>query len=144
MKNTTKFIKITTKHTKEELAAFVANMSASELDNLSVAYDKFDYVEFDNEDGFECMFAVINEAHISELLDMYVALSVNFSYEDLTKEALYSSLDTSTYNTHIDDINKLIEAFIDSNLDVDTVLDKMLDLGKESLNDKDMLVLTSI
>lgn len=133
-----KFIKITSKHTKEQLNALMSNMSNTELDVIESLYSKFQYVEFTDEVGNECMYAVIQEKYIVELFDVYVNFSVNFVYEDMTKEALYSSIITNDA-----DVISMLESYIDANLDVDVVLDKILDLGRESLTDKDILVLSN-
>lgn len=134
-----KFIKITTKHTDEQLRELMSKLSISEIDFIEKTYDKFNYVEFINEIGNKCMFASIDSSHITDLLSTYVSLSLDFIYEDLTKEALYNNIPTDNA-----DVLAMLESYIDDNLDADTVLDKILELGKESLTDKDILVLSKV
>ena len=109
MKNTTKFIKITTTHSKNQLEALMFDMSNVEVETLVKTYKKFKYVEFANEVGNECMYAVIHENYIPELLEIYVSLSLNFVYEDMSEEALYSSVITDN-----EDVASMLEIFINT------------------------------
>lgn len=138
-----KFIKITTTHTEEALNAKLAALKPVEVDNVSKLYAKFNHIEFSDANDCKCMFAVIHENYIADLLEAYVTLSINFIYEDLTKDVLYGNFDINKFGWS-ELLKPMVESFIDSNLDVDTVLDKISALGKESLNEKDMLVLTNI
>lgn len=133
----TKFIKITTNHTDLELREMASSLSSDEVDAIEIFQDNFKCVEFADESGFQCMYIMIDEKHITELLSFYVRLSVNFSFEDISKDVLFGKVPTVD-----DELVELTNTFIDNNLDIDMVLDKILEMGKESLNEKDLFVLT--
>ena|ERR1035437_3499760 len=153
MKNTIRFIKITTLYTEAEMDAIVHAMSDAEAEAIVKLYAKFNIVEFVNELGYQCMFVAIHENYITELLETYTKYSVSFTYEDMTKEALYGMFDitkvgisdgsVSIHDT-ICSLKDLLENFIESNLEPDMVLDKITELGINSLSEKDKRVLESI
>ena len=134
-----KFIKITTKHKSSDIMSIINKLSPNDIQSLKDLYKKFDYVEFDDVNGNVCMFANIHVNYISDLLESYVGLSINFKYEDITKDVLFSKLDVSIFLD--EDLTKMVDNFITENLDTDTVLDKINDLGYNSLLEIDKLVL---
>jgi len=139
-----KFIKLTTNHTAVELSTMLNTLSKYEIDAISDLYRKFDDIEFVDANGFVGMFAAIHSNHITDLLDVYVKLGVNFKYQDITKEALYNTIDTTEFKHIKDELSLCVSTFITDNLDIDTVLEKITDLGKQSLTKTDLLVLASI
>jgi hypothetical protein len=136
-----KFIKITTKHNSTELNDIFNKLSPTEVEYIKNLYSKFEYFEFNDVDDSVCMFASIHPNYISDLLESYVKLSINFKYEDITKDVLYSKLDFKIFES--EDLTKMIDNFIKENLDVDTVLDKINEFGRDSLLEIDMLVLSN-
>jgi hypothetical protein len=135
-----KFIKLTTKHNSTELGDIFNKLNPIEVEYITNLYNKFDYFEFNDDNDNVCMFASIHTNYISDLLESYVKLSLNFKYEDITKDVLYSKLDFKIFES--EDLTKMIDNFIKENLDVDTVLDKINEFGRDSLVEIDMLVLT--
>ena len=136
-----KIIKFTTKHSSTELSDIFNKLNPIEAEYIKNLYNKFDYFEFNDDNDNVCMFASIHPNYISDLLESYVKTSLNFKYEDITKDVLYSKLDVKIFES--DDLTKMIDSFIKENLDVDTVLDKINEFGRDSLVEIDMLVLTS-
>lgn len=134
-----KFIKITTRHTSLELNDIFNKLTPTEAESIRDLYKNFSYFEFIDENDNVCMFSSIHTNYISDLLESYVKSSINFKYEDLTKDVLFSKLDVSTFNS--DDLSKMVNKFIKENLDTDTVLDKINEFGYNSLLEIDMLVL---
>jgi len=155
MKNV-RFIKIVTSHTNPQLESMILSrgLSEMELENIEKVYNKFKFIEYlDNSENI-CMFLCIHRNHIIELFDLYLKLDMSFKYEDVTTSALFGVL-KSQYKIELEGksidyvsnnfplIDKFIDDFVDNNLEVDDVLDKINELGKDSLNEKDLLVLKS-
>ena len=155
MKNV-RFIKIVTSHTNPQLESMILSrgLSEMELENIEKVYNKFKFIEYlDNSENI-CMFLCIHRNHIIELFDLYLKLDMSFKYEDVTTSALFGVL-KSQYKIELEGksidyvsnnfplIDKFIDDFVDNNLEVDDVLDKINEFGKDSLNEKDFLVLKS-
>jgi len=144
-----KFLKIITPHTQDEMENIEASMSDLDKDLGSILEKKFKS-EFFEVDGKVGLFIISHENYIKEILDFYTKIGVDVSNcEDITKDALYGKIDTTPYvegkgGIEYNLVEYYLENFIDSNLDIDTVLEKISELGKESLNKKDMLVLKNI
>jgi hypothetical protein len=136
-----KLIKFSSKHNSNELNDIFNKLSPIEVEYIKNLYSKFEYFEFNDVDDNVCMFASIHPNYISDLLESYVKLSINFKYEDITKDVLYSKLDVKIFES--DDLKNMIDSFIKENLDVDTVLDKINEFGRDSLLEIDMLVLAN-
>lgn len=134
----TKFIKITTNHTKKELQSLLDSLSYREVQELKKVYYKFNFVEF-QQDEFVCMYAAIHQNYIKNLLDIYINLNISFKYEDLTKEALFNLIELDT-----PEIDELVQNFIKQNIEVDDVLDKINELGMSSLTPIDLAVLENV
>ena len=130
-----RFIKITTSHTEFELSNMFSVVSVPEIEQIQKIYNKFDKVEYIDND-FVCMFASIHSNYINDLINLYVKFNISFTYEDFTKKALFGLMKSKNKN-----VNKLISKFIEQNLEVDDVLDKINELGMKKLNEKDLLVL---
>ena len=155
MKNV-RFIKIVTSHTNPQLESMIlsSGLSEMEVENIEKVYNKFQFIEYlDNSENI-CMFVCIHRNHIIELFDLYLKLNMSFKYEDVTNSALFGIL-KSQYKIELADksidycsnnfplIDKFIDNFVDKNLEVDDVLDKINEFGKDSLNERDLLVLKS-
>jgi hypothetical protein len=119
--------------------------SDAEIDRMKKIYAKFDFVEFKDSEDFSCMFCAIHNNYIPELFQLFIDLSIGFTYKDLTKDVLYGNISTEDvyFNSDIDeaDFNSMLDMFINDHLDVDVVLDKVLELGKESLTERDIMML---
>jgi len=119
--------------------------TADEIDRMKNVYAKFDSVEFKDVEDFSCMFCSIHNNYIPELFQLFIDLSIDFTYKDLTKDILFGKVPTE--NIYFDSIieeaefDDMVNEFIDDHLDVDLVLDKILELGEESLTERDILIL---
>ena len=143
-----KLIKITTKHTQDEIDDIVNSLNKYHIEILENLYSKFNYVEFINEDNFVSMFCVVDDNIMDKLRDSYINLSIRFKFEDLTKDALLCNkikTDFLEYGTDVSDmIDDLINSFYLDNITVDDILDKISVKGVKSINDVDKLLLESI
>lgn len=137
-----KAIKLITKHTEAQIRTLFGNTNLLEVEELGKVYKKFEFAQFINKEGNVCMFAFIHENYIPDLINLYIKLSLKFTYEDVTKDVLYGSINTSEYVSEA--LDPLIREFIESNLDMNTVLDKIGEMGIGSLTDVDKLILEKV
>ena len=139
----TKFIKIETNLKDSDIDNY--NLSNSDRNKMIDIFSKFDYVEFKRED-FNCFFCAVHINYIPQLLTFLSDISVEFTYNDLSKDILFGIL-TNTKDLCFESeqeevkLKNMIDNFINDNLTVDIVLDKILELGKNCLTSKDIQVL---
>ena len=136
-----KFIKISTKHTKDEFSDLTSHLSRLELELLDRLYSKFLYVEYLDENELECIMAVIHTNYISDLIQVYTESILDFTYEDLTKDVFFGRIDTEPFT---DGMLELVNEFIDDYLDSDIVLDKINECGIKSLTTRDKQILERV
>ena len=119
--------------------------SSDEIERMKKIYEKFDFVEFKDFEDFSCMFCYIHDNYIPELFQLFIDLSIGFTYKDITKDVLYGNIPTEDvyFNSDVDEaeFNDMVDMFINDHLDIDIVLDKVLEFGKESLTERDILIL---
>jgi hypothetical protein len=143
-----KLIKVTTEHTQDEIDEMLADMDKYHVEILSNLYSTFNCVEFINENNFVSMFCVVDDKTIDKLKDNYISLSLNFKFEDFTKDVLLCNkikTDFLEYGIDVSDsINDLINSFYLDNITVDDILDKISIKGIKSINDVDKLLLESV
>lgn len=139
-----KFIKIQTNHTKAELDAILAELDPIEVEFLRDLYLNFSYHEFVDNNGFVCMYAYMEEQFVKEICRKYVDLGVSFRFTDITKEVKFH--DTYFFPKEERDAKlvALIHNFINVNISVDDVLEKISELGSDSLTDLDRQILNHI
>ena len=141
-----KLVKVTTKHTQDEIQNIASFADPTQLQILEKIYSKFEYVEFVDENKMVSMFCIVDDYTIKDLVKNYVNLSIDFSFEDLTKDAFLCN-DINTNFLGDDDIdmtgviNELVTNFYKNNVEVDDILDKILVKGVTSVNDVDKLIL---
>ena len=82
-----KLVKVTTKHTQDEIQNIASFADPTQLQILEKIYSKFEYVEFVDENKMVSMFCIVDDYTIKDLVKNYVNLSIDFSFEDLTKDA---------------------------------------------------------
>lgn len=139
--NFVKFIQIKTTLSSEEFNKLVSKtISENDIASIARLYSKFRYIEYIDSDGLECMVAIIHQNYIGELLKIYIDASIKFEYEDLSKAALYTQISTKNFTT---EMMSLLKRYVTDNTDVDTILDKILELGKETLTENDIHILES-
>lgn len=141
-----KFIRVITKHTSEEMDKIVSSFDDITFQIMLRFYETFSHVEYVTEDGFVAMYAVIDEKSIEKLFHEYIKWDVDFSYEDITRPVLLSKLVPEIKNEQENASLKLmIETFLEDNLDVDTVLDKISeDKGLHTLTEREKRVLEPV
>lgn len=147
MTTTTRFIKVTTNLTKPEVDAVLNALSNEEKLNIISLYDSFTHVETIEADETVSMFAVIHQNVITDVFDLYVKMGINFKFEDITEQVLFSCFESTNYSETAEQLNAMVKEYINNHLDVDTVLDKINKVGNgstECLNTKDLEILASI
>lgn len=135
-----KFVHIITNHTQEEVDLIFTNFSSIGKELVEELYTKFKYNNFIDSNGKINMYAAIDSNSMEKLAKVYVENGVDFTYVDLTKQVLYGQLRSNGF-IYDSFINEFIDNFIDRNINVDIVLEKITELGKDSLNEKDLSIL---
>ena len=138
-----KFIKVTTEHTQEELDGLVSELDKITFDRLLALYDSFSYIEYYNENNKSAMYAALNDNQIKQLFSEFMKQEVKFSYEDITKQVLFGNLPVLKNRELNKDLQGILDLFIDENLDTDIVLDKINEMGINSISKRDKRVLNS-
>lgn len=143
-----KFYKITTTHTQNEIDRIIMSMSKTEVDSIMKLYEKIQMVEYTNERGFECMFAIIDDYFISKLDEVYQYYSIRYKKFDLTKDVIMDNKITTRYKNQYNrsvqkDISELILDFKSNWITKDDILDKIIEKGIDSLSELDLKILNS-
>lgn len=138
-----KFIKIQTNHTRVELDAILAELNPIEVDLLRALYLGFKYYEFENENNHVVMYAYMEEHTVKELCKEYVKHGVSFNFTDITKEVKFHDTYFFPKEEREAKLVTLIHEFINENICVDDVLDKISELGSDSLTDLDKQILNN-
>jgi hypothetical protein len=107
---------------------------------LKILNDDLENVVFsETKDGLDMLYVFLDIEKQKKIYDLFKKYSVLSSYKDLTKIFLYQKNLDIIFNN--DEFKKILIKFLDSNLDKDTVLDKINDLGISSLNEIDYNIL---
>jgi len=138
-----KFIKVITEHTQEEMDGLVSEFDEITFDRLLNLYNSFNYVEFYTEEGKTAMYASLNVRQIEQLFSEFIKHEVKFSFEDVTKQVLFGNLPVLEDEKLNKNLQGILNLFIDENLDTDIVLDKIGELGINSISERDKEVLNS-
>lgn len=144
-----KFIKIVTKHTQREVDEILFNMTADDALYVENVYSNFDFVEFTNDDGKECMFCIMNDYQLSLLSKCYRQFNVKFEHFDISKDVFFDNKFKTTFKNQYGfsakaNIEKLIRKFKKENTTSDIILDKILEKGINSLTDFDKSILEKV
>ena len=104
--------------------------------------NQIDYVDITETDGTTGMFAVIDNWYFDKISDFYKSCGITFTSEDLSADAFMDDYINVSYvgeqNQDIsNDVKLLINKFKSNYTNVDTVLDKILEKGLESLTEFD-------
>lgn len=139
-----KYLKITSKLTFEQLdQQSEVNLSKFELElaeELKKLYS-FEYIQTCTNFG---MIVCISDNYLDKLVKLLNKIDKNIFIEDLTKIVLFGQLDINVLiGTEYSLIKYYTEQFINENLTIDIVLDKILEYGKESLTNRDLILLKS-
>ena len=136
-----KFIKVETKHTRQDINNIVSKLENVEVEILTKLYSTFKHIEYKTKEGFVGMYAAIDDESIEKLFAEYIKSSIGFSYEDLTKSILYGNVPEMEDDNEQLNLNYIAKQFVEENLITDVVLEKILESGLESLSEFDKKVL---
>jgi hypothetical protein len=143
-----KFVNVKTKSTQIEIDEILFNMSTSDVKKVESLYSNFDFVEYTDDNGKECMFCIIDDFYLSKLSDCYKYFSIKFKFIDLTQDVFFDKSFRITYKNQfgkpvVKKVISLISDFKYNYTNVDIVLDKINEMGIESLTEFDKTVLES-
>jgi hypothetical protein len=93
----------------------------------------------ENADGLDMIYVFLNIEKQKEIYDLFTQYDILNSYKNLTKEFLYQENLNSIFNEG--DFKEVLVNFLNNNLDQDTILDKINELGIDSLNEVDYKIL---
>lgn len=136
-----KFVKVTTKHTDEEIDNMIAQLDTVSFELMLSLYESFKYIEVHNEDKHSVMYAEIEEKQLEKLMLHFLRQGVDFLYEDITKSILYGEVPKLEKEEDVTKLKAIIDVFVDENLDTDVVLDKISEIGYNQLTERDIRVL---
>jgi hypothetical protein len=143
-----KFYKIQTDHTQLEIDKIIFKLTLIESEEIDKIFRNLNVVEFTDERRKEALFAVLNEPDLVKLKNLYTKYNINYTINDLSKEVLFDIpfniryKDSNMRNVTLK-IKKIIKDYKKNWTTTDVVLDKILELGIESLTDFDYSVLKS-
>jgi hypothetical protein len=93
----------------------------------------------ENPEGLDMLYVFLDIEKHKEIYNLFNQYGVLVSYKNLTSEFLYQKdLNSIFYNGDFKDV---LVNFLESNLDKDTILDKINDMGIDSLNEVDYKIL---
>ncbi len=136
-----KFVKISTEYTREEMDIIENNINEETTIKFKKLFRSFSYVQFLTEDKKICLYALIDDDTLNTLFSEYVKIEINFTYEDISKSILFGYMPIVKSELGTIDLNNMIDKFIDEHLNIDTVLDKISELGINNLTEKDKKIL---
>ena len=143
-----RFYKITTNYNQDKINEVIMSMTSSEVDYVIKIYGQLSMVEYTDENGFECMFAILDNYLIEKLNDIYKKYSLNFNVIDITKDIIFDAPIRTKYKTYSGKsankaIQELIKEFKNNWVSKDDILDKILEKGINSLTKLDLKILKS-
>ncbi len=143
-----KIYNIKTKNTQDEIDKIIVKMSVPELDYITNLYSKISMVEYTDEVGFECMFAILDDYYLSKIKDCYNSYNLIFEVFDITKVVVFDEHIKIRYKNYFGqsrqlEIASLFKKYKKNWITKDDILDKILEKGIDSLTDFDLDVLDS-
>ena len=93
----------------------------------------------DNPVGLDMLYVFLDIEKHKEIYELFKQYDVLVSYKNLTSEFLYQKELNSIFNDG--EFKEVLVNFLESNLDKDTILDKINDMGIDSLNEVDYKIL---
>jgi hypothetical protein len=121
--------KINTELTKNEAEELYKNLTFQEIEDL----EGYDMKAYDVEiNGKMSSYVITTRYVLTRIILFFRQKNLDFTYEDITDDVLFSQI-----KFHDDDFNKNIDDFINENITVDHILDKINQFGIESLTDSD-------
>jgi hypothetical protein len=93
----------------------------------------------ENEYGYDMLYIFSDIEKHKEVYQLFEKYNILISYKNLTQTFLYQKDLNSIFNDG--NFKNVLLKFLENNLDKDTILDKINDLGIDSLNDVDYKIL---
>jgi hypothetical protein len=107
-------------------------MSIFDGDLKNVAYSE-------TSEGLDMMYVFLDIEKHKEIYNLFKQYNVLVSYKNLTSEFLYQKELNTIFNDG--EFKEVLVNFLESNLDKDIILDKINDMGIDSLNEVDYKIL---
>lgn len=93
----------------------------------------------ENPEGLDMIYVFLDIEKHKEIYNLFKQYEVLESYKNLTSEFLYQKELNSIFNDG--EFKEVLVNFLESNLDKDIILDKINDMGIDSLNEVDYKIL---
>jgi hypothetical protein len=143
-----RFYKVTSTHNQNEINDIIKSMSTVETDYIIKIYGQISMVEYTDEDGFECMFSILDDSLIEKMSELYQKYSLKFTIIDLTNDVIFDNPFNIKYKNEkgksvVKDVLNLIKEYKKNWITKDDILDKIIDKGIDSLTKFDLSVLKS-
>jgi hypothetical protein len=123
-------------------------MTGAELDHIVSLYGKISMVEYTDDIGNECMYAILDNYLVDKLSDIYDKYHLKFDVIDLTIDVIMDNKIKTNFKDYNNqsvkkEIVKLIDEFKSNWITKDDILDKIIEKGIDSLTNFDLNVLKS-
>jgi len=127
-----KFYNIITTHKQSFIISKIKDMSDFEVENIQNIYKKFSMVEYTNESGHECMFAIIDDFLLEKISKIYTSYDLEFQIIDMTKHVKFDINFRTSYKNEYGlsvkrKILSLIKEYKQNWTNKDDILDKILE-----------------
>lgn len=136
-----KFVKLTTNYTKEEEEDINNLVDDFSMQNLEKLYSTFEHVKFYSKEQTASLYAIVDDKTIEALFSEYIKFNTIVKYEDMSKSVLFGHIPDIEGKYSKIELENMINSFIENNLSVDVVLDKMNEVGLSKLSERDMKIL---
>ncbi len=95
-------------------------------------------------DDVDEFYIIWNEARINEVIEDFKKTGVQMEYKNITSLILRGKYDKAFIETFkIDKNQKQLQSFLKQNISLDTLLDKIIEMGESSLTDFENIYLSS-
>lgn len=141
-----KFYNVISQQKQKDINKIIDSMSNAEIQEIDRVLKTFDFVEYTNEKGNECMFAIMSDSDLIEISRLYNKYGLDFEVIDLSQKVFFDiSFRTRYKDQYLKNaqhkIEKLIHKFKSEWTTPDIVLDKILEMGVENLTEFDLEIL---
>ena len=127
-----KVYKIETELTEDQLDILNDSLTEDEVNTITVLEDKVLNVDI-VENGLVSSYLICSENVLEFICSLFYKHEVKFKVKDITKLFLYGQVS-------VDDVD--FQNYLKENLDIDTILDKINEVGIGSLTDLDKEILS--
>ena len=147
-------LKVISSHTNKESNKGIKNLTQSEKEYMEKLLDDscvdlyYDGKEITPDGDLEYCLIRCFDTDLQQIKDIDKKIHVNSpgftEIEDITRDVLYSLIDTSFYGYKEEEVIQFFNSFRDACLTKDCILDKILELGINSLTEEDKKILEEI